>query len=218
MRRLLLLALAGTTLSACASLMNTPEEAYSVEQRHPITVDQQVMTLVVPVDPQANGLSRTALAQIDRFVDAYRAKGYGPMTVTAPSGGAGDRDGQQTAADVRAALDAFGVSFEEMRGATVRRGGGDEVILSFSRYVASGPECGAYGGNLPARLAGRSSTNFGCATQANLAAMIADPRDLHQGHAPDGMGDDALSSAIEGRRAYRTPVVIYEAETKAQDE
>ncbi|MBB4657736.1 CpaD family pilus assembly lipoprotein [Parvularcula dongshanensis] len=182
-------------LPACGTLVASPEARLPVEERHPVTVDQQTMALRVPLDPEASGLSRAALADIDAFVNAYRTRGHGPITVTAPSGG-NDRLGAQTAADVRTALFASGIPYEEMRGATMRGGNGREVVLSFTSYVASGPACGRFGGEVGRRLSNGVSNNFGCAAQSNLAAMIADPRDLQRPAAPDGSGDAGLVSAV----------------------
>ena len=203
MRRLLpLLAL----LPACQVVANGPNDAMSVAERHPVTVDQQTQTLLVPVDGTAQGLPRAQLAAIDAFVSAYRTRGYGPITVTAPGG----RDAGQAAADVRAALFASGVPYEEMRGASVRGGGGDAVVVSFSAYAASAPACGNHAGILTARLANRAHPNFGCASQANLAAMIADPRDLHQGSAASDDADGSTATAIETQQGTPTATVTYD--------
>jgi pilus assembly protein CpaD len=184
-------------LSACGSVTNGPRDALTVAQRHPITVDKQTVTLSVSAEGNPNGLSRASLAEIDAFVNAYRTRGHGPITVTAPSGNGRDVYGQQTAADVRAALFASGIPYEAMQGATISAGrGADEVILSFASYVATGPSCGRYPGELANQRANRMSTNFGCATQANLAAMIADPRDLTSPATHDGMGDPALARRV----------------------
>lgn len=39
-----------------------------------------------------------------------------------------------------------------------------------------------------------TSSNYGCATNSNLAAMIADPNDLVLGQSGDGVGDDTQGS------------------------
>ena len=207
MRRLL--PLAGLLLPACSVVANGPHDALTVAERHPVTVDQQTQTLLVPVDGTAQGLPRAQLAAIDGFVTAYRTRGYGPITVTAPGG----REAGQAAADVRAALFAAGIPYEEMRGASLRGGGGDAVVVSFSAYAASAPDCGVYEGVMAARFATKPHPNFGCANQANLAAMIADPRDLHQGSRPTDDADEMAVTAINTRRDTPDPIVTYEAET-----
>lgn len=180
MKPLFLLGTAALLLSGCGTIIaNGPNQASTTAERHPITVDQQTVTLSVAVDPTSQGLHRDQLKKIDSFVTSYRTRGHGPITVTTPSGTSADIEAAQTAADIRTALNLYGIDFRDMQGATYLSGGRPEaVIISFSRYVASGPECGNFKGELSARLKNAPSPNFGCATQRNLAAMVADPRDL----------------------------------------
>ena len=52
------------------------------------------------------------------------------------------------------------------------------VIFSFTRYRAVAPDCPAGWDSMRNDRMGESDERFGCATAANLAAMVADPRDL----------------------------------------
>ena len=214
-KRAFLAAAATALTAACALTPNGPDEARTVAQAHPITVDQQTVALRVAIDDTRGGLSRADLARIDALVSEYRTRGHGPVTVTAPVGGASDRAAQRTAADVRSALHAFGMPYETMSGASVRTEEGD-VIVSFQSYVATGPACGRNGYSASRRLRNVRSENFGCANQSNLAAMIADPRDLHGAAAPDGSGDGKLTEAILTRAATQSPVVTYQVQGPQQ--
>lgn len=50
-----------------------------------------------------------------------------------------------------------------------------------------------------------TSSNYGCATNANLAAMVANPEDLIHGHPYDGAGTDvAVRSVKEWRETEPT--------------
>ena len=208
----LLTVAAFSTLGACALTPNGTDDALSVREAHPITVDQQAVALRIGVDGTRGGLDRSDLARIDALVSDYRTRGHGPITVTAPVGGDSDRAAQRTAADVRTALHAAGVPYDAMAGASVRTARADEVIVSFQSYVATGPSCGAGGYSVSRRLRNLRSEDFGCASQANLAAMISDPRDLHGGSAADGSGDDALTKAILERSLAQTEIPTYELE------
>ncbi len=166
-------------LSACSAAWNSPNEAISVAERHPIAVDSQVVTLTL--DPSGSGeLSMIDKARLMSFADNYLRIGYGPVTITAPSG-TGDRVGEQSiAAQVRSALNEAGVSYAAMTGSSYRTGAGSdaEFVVSFTRYVATASPCGAWGNEVRNRYKNIASESFGCADQNNLAAMIADPRDL----------------------------------------
>lgn len=57
--------------------------------------------------------------------------------------------------------------------------GGLRVVVS--RSVASVPGCPTWRDKAEANLSGGLSDNYGCAMATNLAAMVADPRDLVEG-------------------------------------
>ncbi|MEM9421982.1 MAG: CpaD family pilus assembly protein [Pseudomonadota bacterium] len=178
-RKIACLAVASISLNACALLYNDANEALTIPERHPITVDQQTYSMTVNVDPTVSALSRDVVAELDDFMRIYRTKGHGPLTVTSPSGASTDLDGQQTAAQVRQALNALGLAYTDMQGSTYRTAERlAPVIVSFTQYVASAPVCGAFDSALVNQYKNISPRNFGCADQHNLAAMLADPRDL----------------------------------------
>jgi pilus assembly protein CpaD len=66
------------------------------------------------------------------------------------------------------------------------------VILTYESFEAISPECGHWQQNTANTYANRPFPNFGCASQQNLAAMVANPRDLVE---PRGM-----TPADAGRR------------------
>ena len=73
------------------------------------------------------------------------------------------------------------------------------VRVIASRATASVPNCPDWGDKLAPSVA--TSPNFGCATNSNLAAMIADPNDLVLGQ----QGNSSTSAATANRavRVYR---------------
>jgi pilus assembly protein CpaD len=70
------------------------------------------------------------------------------------------------------------------------------VRIVVSRTTASVPGCPNWEG--PDRLS-TTSSNYGCAMNSNLAAMIADPNDLVLGQTGSGTSDPTTAS-----RAIRT--------------
>lgn len=70
-----------------------------------------------------------------------------------------------------------------------------------SRAIARVEGCPNYShGNAP-EYSGSSQSNYGCATAVNLAAMIANPQDLVEGHAYDRTADAQLS--VKAIKTYR---------------
>jgi pilus assembly protein CpaD len=77
-----------------------------------------------------------------------------------------------------------------------------------TRSKASVPSCPNHDSNHEANYNASVSTNYGCATNSNLAAMIADPEDLVRGQksAPiDGNSGNAAINANRKKRAGDQP-------------
>ncbi len=188
-------------VAGCAAGFNGPEQALTVSEAHPISVDSQIVTLTIDADDTTTDLSDRDQARLKAFATSYLANGHGPLTITAPSGFA-DADGHEAAADIRKALHDAGVSWEALAGATYRTGGdqGDQLIVSYTRYVATASECGIWSGVRERDYRNLRSPNYGCATQNNIAAMLADPHDLI---APAAMSPRDAMSTSRAIDAYR---------------
>ena len=204
--------------AACGSVINGEEQALSVEQAHPISVDSQIVTLTLDVDAATSDLSIVDKARIRGFADSYLRSGHGPISVTAPSGASDDFEGQESASDVRKYLNSLGVPWSAISGASYRTGddGARQLILSYTHYVATPSECGVWKGIRKRDYQNLRTPNFGCATQNNLAAMIADPRDLIQ-PADETLADSpARIRAIQAYRAGQVSSVATDPEINTQ--
>lgn len=197
--RLTTAAAAAALAGGCAGAWNGADEAISIAEEHPITVDSQTVTLTLDVDD--GGLSAMDQARVRAFADAYLTGGHGPLSVTSPAG-AGSTKAGDAAADARKALNDAGVPWEDMNGTSyiATEGGSRQVVLSYTRYVATASDCGIWQGETARGYANLRSANFGCATQNNLAAMVADPRDLVE--PADETAADA-PARIRGVNLYR---------------
>ncbi len=196
------IALCALALAACTGgPFNGPEHAETVATMHPISVDSQVVTLTIDADPSTTDLSDTDRARLRAFVASYMNNGHGPLTITAPSGGAGDFDGQEAASDIRKALHDAGAPWSSLTGATYRTGAQTgQLVMSFTRYVATPSECGVWKGLKERDYRNLRTPNFGCATMNNIAAMVGDPRDLV---APAAEDERDAALAARGVRLYR---------------
>lgn len=169
------------SVSCAGGAFNGPQDALTVAERHPISVDSQVVTLTLDVDKSVGDISAIDTARLRAFANAYLTNGHGPLTVTAPSGTGDDFPGQEAASDIRKALHNAGVPWASINGATYRTAGaenGDQLVISYTHYVATASECGDWSNPRSRDFRNLSSANYGCATMNNLAAMVADPRDL----------------------------------------
>ncbi len=188
-------------VAGCGAGFNNAQHAMSVAEMHPISVDSQIVTLTIDADPTTTDLSDMDKARLRAFANAYLTNGHGPLTITAPSGFA-DADGHEAAADIRKALNDAGVPWETLAGATYRTGGdaGDQLIVSYTHYVATASECGIWTGVAERDYRNLRSPNHGCATQNNIAAMVADPHDLI---APAALAPRDAMATSRGIEAYR---------------
>ena len=177
----LLTASALFSVSCAGGAFNGPEDAMTVAEAHPITVDSQVVTLTIDVDGNSSDLSDMDRSRLRAFANSYLLNGHGALTITTPSGTGSDQDGQNAASGVREALNEAGVPWSSISGAAYRvseSGVSDQIIVSYTHYVATASRCGDWSGYRSNDYKNLSSPNYGCATQNNLAAMVADPRDL----------------------------------------
>jgi len=162
-------ALAFLLLAACAPTANGPEDALSVSQRFPITVEPHMEGLrLAYTGPRT--LDEMSQAELERFAQDYLENGSGSIALS-PS-----RRYPEAAADAAARLSSLGVP--RYRILIDNAPGSDDVRISYVRYQAHAEPCGDWSSNLAVTYANHVSPNFGCATQHNLAAMVADPRDL----------------------------------------
>jgi len=167
-----LAALAALLAAACAAPINGKEDVYSVPDRYPITVEPHMESLRVGYDG-ARGIDDAGAAELQRFVRDYLENGSGSIAVAAP------RRFPDASNAVSERLVALGVPRNRiMAGNNDGFNATDEVRVTYIRYQAHAEPCGDWSVNLGSTSANKPSPNFGCATQHNLAAMVADPRDL----------------------------------------
>ncbi len=202
-------ALAALATAACSTpASNGPEQAFDRNERFPISVQPRMMTLRLLYNGQPS-LDANAIGQISRFARDYVSYGSGSIAVAPPSG-------NPSAAElIVSELLENGVSRSQiMVGTANAPGPSDDFRVTYIRYVAESPPCGDWSVNLAHTASNVPPPNFGCATQHNIAAMIADPRDLL---APDSSGQaDAQRRLIvldKYRRGEPTPAATTEDQT-----
>lgn len=192
--KVLLMSAAAIASAGCATKFNGAEHALTVEQEHPISVDSQTVTMTMAPAAALTSIDR---ARLRAFSDAYMRNGHGALTLTSPGGAdAGQGD------DIRAALFEFGVPADSVASSSYRSGEGStsDVILSYTHYVATPSACGVWEGDKERDFRNLRSSNFGCSTRNNLAAMIGDPRELVE---PAAMSDPDAAFRIRGVTLFR---------------
>jgi pilus assembly protein CpaD len=165
--------LAALLVTACANPISGPENAMPVTERFPITVEPHMESLRLPLDAGGTALSETSNGELLRFSRDFMENGAGTIAIGAP------RRLPNAVNFITGRLVALGVPRNRiMAGNDDALSTADEVKLTYIRYRAQAAPCGDWSVNLGYTSENKASPNFGCATQHNLAAMVADPRDL----------------------------------------
>ena len=128
----------------------------------------------------SGGLSSKQDAALTAFAQAWHESGADAIVIETPANSVEEGDARAAAANVAAALQRMGVPYERVRRADYDAGGEPRapVVARYTRLQAVGPDCAGHWSNLSSTYANGVTSHFGCATTANFAAMIADPRDL----------------------------------------
>lgn len=169
------------TLAACGGFNGRENAMYDARFRHPIAVDPQVVTLQIDAPRDKVALSVADKAALGAFASSYKSRGHGLLTISAPSGSPNERTAIALVAETRALLSEIGLAQAAVGYAAYRASSANTnapLVLTYRRYVASASPCGNWSENYAFNPNNELSPNFGCATQNNLAALVADPADL----------------------------------------
>lgn len=171
------LALGGLLLTGCAggpaSLGGEPP--LTPLSRYSLQVEPGMDRIALAV--HETGLSANQQAALADLVQRFAIEGAPTLVVEAPAGG--DPVSNQAAWNVKAGLVAAGAPDHLIR--VVGYNGPDPrapILAGFETVRAVVPQCGTRWGSLTRTGDNQSASNFGCAVNANLAAQIANPRDI----------------------------------------
>ncbi|MCF1504891.1 CpaD family pilus assembly protein [Afifella sp. H1R] len=178
------LVLSAWLLAGCQSrnLDQAGLERQDYRLRHPIMVSEEAETLDIPIGMRGGHLSPEIKDAIYDYALGYRDTGIGSVTVQVPSGSGNDIAAAAASRAIRAAVLEAGVEPELVRVAPYRSNASRAapVRLSYLKVKAVTPKCGVWPDDVTATADNREYYNFGCASQHNLAAMVANPADLLQ--------------------------------------
>ncbi len=181
---------AGIAVSGCASMSSGMAAPVTPLSRYALQVEPGLDRIALAVHD--HGLSSNQHLALRDLAARYGASGAGHVRIEAPAGDDPAAVGQAWA--VRAFLQASGVPEGRIQMAAYAAPDPRAPVLAgFETLRASIPDCSAETRNMGARTSNQSSGGFGCAITANMAAQIADPRDI--------LGARAMTPADSGRAA-----------------
>lgn len=176
MRSLTVLTLLGCSMLSACGTQNRGLE--SVHQPVVSRTDYVFDMSATDSDPRALGawFESLGLKYGDRV--SVDSQAYGP----------GARDA------VSAVAAKYGLLIDETAPVTQGEIAAGSIRVVVSRMTATVPGCPDWSRPSNANFGGDAMSNYGCATNSNLAAMVADPRDLISGRAAPSYVDAAQSS------------------------
>ena len=123
------------------------------------------------------GVSPNQMGALADLASRFGAEGAGVLRVEAPGGG--DVVANDFAFRIKAALEHVGAPGHLIQVVAYEAPDARApVLVGFETVKAVVPQCGTQWNNLARTNLNETSSNFGCAVNANLAAQIANPRDI----------------------------------------
>jgi pilus assembly protein CpaD len=179
-------------LAACGGMPTNR----SVNSVHQPVIERSTVALDVTTNP--DGLPVAEQRRVAAWFEAMDLRYGDRVSVEDPQGSA------ETRAAVADIAGRYGLLLAD--GAPVVSGdlqpGQARVVIARTR--ASVPGCPNWSDKSDTSLGNGISTNYGCANNSNLAAMVADPEDLVKGR--KGSNDTYINTATTTIKAYTTGV------------
>lgn len=172
------------TLVACRNdgrLDNhTAIELNEPEKRHAINFSDRGEQLYIELPHMGASLSPRQVTDVEVFLQRYRREGAGGLRLSTPRSPRAHMAAQRSVADIQLIMERSGIEIGALRRARHPADPefGETIQLAFQRPVAISPQCGDWSENVGEDRERLSYNNFGCATQRNLAKMVANSRDL----------------------------------------
>jgi pilus assembly protein CpaD len=215
-----LAAIAGlaVTLGGCNQHTTQAQQAYAFDyrERHPITLREGDRSVEIFVGRNRGGLTPVQRADVLAFAQQWRRESTSGVVIDVPQAGPSARAAADSMREVHSILAASGVPSKAVyvRGYRPAPAALASIKLRYSKLVAGAGPCGRWPHDIGPSLDGndfdnRPYWNLGCATQRNLAAMVANPADLVQPRGEAPAYEPRRSVAIDKYRAGNSPSGAY---------
>lgn len=170
---------------------------------HPIVIAEKEQTLDIPVAAGADKLSNASISNVKAFASGFASSGSGTMIVLMPAGSPNASAAQYVQGQI---VEALNDETSERVNVIVQtydasQHGAAPIRLSYRAIKASTNKCGQWTDDLTHTAENKNYADFGCSTQSNLAAQVANPGDFLGPRAESPIDAANRSKVIE---AYQT--------------
>jgi pilus assembly protein CpaD len=187
-------------LTACSN----PNAEYQYEEtdhnyrkRHAVTVESTVARNWITFAHGQGQLSAADNDKLQRYFSDFIVAGHGHITARLATKGLTLAVRNNRLAALRQVAKDQGIKDDELEVFVTpvikTPKGSVDLELGYIRYVAGLPVCPDWSKNVDDNTSNSNHSNFGCATQSNLGAMLVDPADLikpRKSRAADGAAVD----------------------------
>ena len=214
----MLIASFAAALAGCnttTALDTTGSIPLDYRERHPIAVKEGKKTLVLFVGSGRGGLSPQQRAEVLAFAQSWKRDATGGVTIDRPVGGANERAAGDTLKEALSIIVQAGVP---NNGIGIRTYNSNNKLgalrLNYPLIVAEAGPCGLWPDDLgpsydTKHFENKQYYNLGCASQRNLASMVAEPSDLVQPRAETPAYRAKRTYGVEKWRKGESPATTY---------
>lgn len=206
-------ALAGCNTTTARDTTGSIPATY--RERHPITLKEGKKSLVLFVGAGRGGLSPMQSAEVLAFAQNWKRDATGGVTIDQPVGGPNERAASDTLKEALSIMVHAGVPNSGIGIRPYNPGEKNGTLrLNYPQMVAEAGPCGLWPDDLgpsydTKHYENKQYYNLGCASQRNLASMVAEPADLVQPRAETAPYNAKRTYAIDQWRKGESPATRY---------
>lgn len=198
---------AALLLAGCANTHHVTVGSIPDDYRtnHPITIQERERTADIPVSRNDKKLSLPQRSIVQNAVDGYRRQGSGMVFILLPEGSANQTAAYRISTDIAGILRKGGVLASNIATQSYQVNNPQisaPVRISYYAMTAGTGPCGRWPEDMLSTSENKHYANFGCATQANLAAQVANPADFLGPRATAPLNGTRNDRVIGGEQGY----------------
>lgn len=205
-------------LAGCYQTQVAQQAPYPTDyrERHPITLKEANHSVEVFLARKPGGLNPDQRADVLAFAQTWKHDATSGIVIDMPQGGPTDRAAADAMREIHSIFAASGVPSDAVyvRRYQPSRTALANIRINYSKLTAQTDPCGQWPKDLGPSANGtdadnRPYWNLGCATQRNLAAMVANPADLVQPRGEQPAYQARRSVSIDKYRKGENPSGTY---------
>ena len=201
--KLAAIAVCAVPLVACDSRREiTGSVSDDYRLRHPISLQQSARTIDIPVGIHSENLTPSSKSAISAYARDFLHERAAVIQIMVPAGAHNETNAGYMAKEVRTELMRNGVAAGRIDLISYSAVDATDapVRLAYPSIQAKTLPCGTHPRDLGQQQDNRSHFDFGCSTQHNFAAMVANPQDLVQPRGWDARDSSQRSKVTEKYR------------------